>query len=90
LLFDPLPAAGRSGFPGDITFIPSEQGWLYLAVVIDLFSRCIVGWSLADHMRSQLVENALKQVIGSRQIEAGAVFHSDRVVDMAARHFAPF
>src|SRR5215218_5622416 len=59
----PLPAALDCTWAGDITFIPTSTGWLYLAVIIDLCSRRIVGWSLADHMRSDLVLDALYQAL---------------------------
>jgi putative transposase len=74
----PLPKAPNRVWAGDITFIPSSTGWLYLAVVIDLCSRRIVGWSLADHLRSDLVLEALHQALQSRPKTAGAIFHSDR------------
>ena len=63
----------------DITYIWTNQGWIYLAVVIDLFSRLVVGWSMADHMRAELVLNALRAALGHRApSEEGLVFHSDR------------
>jgi putative transposase len=73
----PLPAALDRAWAGDITFIPTNAGWLYLAVVIDLCSRRIVGWSLADHMRSDLVLDALRQAIETRPANR-TIFHSDR------------
>jgi transposase InsO family protein len=73
----PLPAAPNQAWAGDITFIPTSTGWLYLAVVIDLCSRRIVGWSLADHMRSDLVLDALRQALQTRPSK-DAIFHSDR------------
>jgi putative transposase len=73
----PLPQAPDQVWAGDITFIPTSTGWLYLAVVIDLCSRRIVGWSLADHMRSDLVLDALRQALQTRPTH-GAIFHSDR------------
>jgi putative transposase len=73
----PLPDAPNHAWAGDITFIPTSNGWLYLAVVIDLCSRRIVGWSLADHMRSDLVLDALRQALQTRSAK-GAIFHSDR------------
>ena len=73
----PLPAAPDRAWAGDITFIPTSSGWLYLAVVIDLCSRRIVGWSLQDHMRSDLVLNALQQALQTRETNR-AIFHSDR------------
>jgi putative transposase len=63
----------------DITYIWTSQGWLYLAVILDLFSRRVIGWSMADHMRTELVLNALSAALGSRMPSAaGLVFHSDR------------
>jgi putative transposase len=63
----------------DITYIPTQQGWLYLAVVIDLFSCRVVGWSMAEHMRTELVLGALQAALGHRvAAESGLLFHSDR------------
>ena len=63
----------------DITYIPTHEGWLYLAVIIDLFSRRVVGWSMADHMRTELVLTALESALGQRQpAQVGLLFHSDR------------
>ena len=73
----PLPAVPNQAWAGDITFIPVNGRWLYLAVVIDLCSRRIVGWSLADHMRSDLVLDALRQALQTRSAK-DAIFHSDR------------
>jgi putative transposase len=74
-----LPSAPDQAWAGDITYIPSSNGWLYLAVVIDLFSRRIIGWSLADHMRSSLVTSALDQALGNRRAGTQKTyFHSDR------------
>jgi putative transposase len=73
----PPPAAPDCAWAGDITFIPTSAGWLYLAVVIDLCSRRIVGWSLADHLRSDLVLDALNQAIETRPVNR-TIFHSDR------------
>jgi len=62
----------------DITYIWTWQGWLYLAVVIDLFSRRVVGWSLAEHMRTELVLNALEMALGQRVPEPSLMHHSDQ------------
>lgn len=78
LLGQPLPAQPDQVWAGDITFIPTATGWLYLAVVIDLYSRKIVGWSLGDNLRTQLVIDALKQALGSRSTTQKPIFHSDR------------
>ena len=77
LLEKPLPATPNQVWAGDITFIPTSAGWLYLAVVIDLCSRRIIGWSLADHLRTDLVLEALHQALQTRSAK-GAIFHSDR------------
>lgn len=78
LLNQPLPDRPNAVWTGDITFIPTKSGWLYLAVVLDLYSRKIVGWSLANHMKSTLVVEALEQAIGSRRLTEPVIFHSDR------------
>lgn len=62
----------------DITYVSTQEGWLYLAVVIDLFARRVVGWSMADHMRSELVLSALDMALGARVPEADLIHHSDR------------
>jgi len=77
LVDQPLPEVPDRAWAGDITFIPTKTGWLYLAVIIDLCSRRIVGWSLADHMRSDLVLDALHQARQTRRTD-GTIFHSDR------------
>lgn len=63
----------------DITYIWTCEGWLYLGVIIDLFSRRVVGWSIAEHMRTELVLNALTAALGHRRpSQLGLLFHSDR------------
>lgn len=62
----------------DITYVATQEGWLYVAAVIDLYSRKIVGLAMADHMRSELVENALKMAKQSRRPSSGLLHHSDR------------
>ena len=63
---------------GDITYIRTLEGWLYLAVLIDLYSRRVVGWSMADHMRTDLPLDALKMAMGNRDTSGGLLHHSDR------------
>jgi transposase InsO family protein len=65
-------------YVGDITYIPTKQGWLYLAVVIDLFSRKVVGWSMDDNMKTSLVNDALIMAIQRRKPEPGLIWHTDR------------
>jgi putative transposase len=62
----------------DITYLRTWEGWLYLAAAQDLYSRRIVGWSMTDHMRAELVVDALKMAVARRQPEAGLIHHSDQ------------
>jgi putative transposase len=62
----------------DITYIETAGGWLYLASILDLFSRKVVGWAMADHLEASLVEDALKMALQQRQPEAGLLHHSDQ------------
>jgi transposase InsO family protein len=71
----------------DLTYIPTDQGWLYLAAVIDLCSRRIVGWSMADHMRVELVRDALSMAIARRGPVPGLLHHSDRGVQYASEDY---
>lgn len=65
-------------YVGDITYISTGEGWLYLATVIDLYSRKIVGWSMADTMKVSLVNDALKMAISHRNPPEGLLWHTDR------------
>lgn len=67
----------------DITYLATGQGWLYLAVVIDLCSRTIVGWAAANHLRAELCTEALENAIQTRRPAAGLLHHSDRGVQYA-------
>jgi len=68
----------------DITYVPTAQGWLYLALVMDLWSRRIVGWAMADHLRSELVLAALSMAVTQRRPPQGLIVHSDRGVQYAS------
>lgn len=72
---------------GDITYLRTGQGWLYLATVIDLATRMVVGWQLAEHMRTSLVVDALAMARLHGHVAAGAVFHSDRGCQYTSREF---
>ncbi|CNG76661.1 transposase [Mycobacterium tuberculosis] len=63
---------------GDITYIPTWEGFLYLATVIDCHSKMVVGWAMADHFKTSLITAALDSAAGSIRIEEGCIFHSDR------------
>ena len=71
--------AGTALRPDPYTYLRTGEGWLYLATVIDLFSRRVIGWSLAEHLRTSLVADALQTAIATRGGHvAGVIFHSDR------------
>ena len=72
---------------GDITYLWTAEGWLYLAVVLDLFSRRIVGWSIQNTMTTDLVESALNMAIKRRHPSAGLIFHSDRGSQYASHSY---
>ncbi|MGH2701101.1 MAG: IS3 family transposase [Actinomycetota bacterium] len=71
----------------DITYIRTWEGWLYLATVIDVASRRVVGWAMADHMRTELVTDAVKMAIDKRRPAKGLIFHSDRGCQFTSAEF---
>jgi len=62
----------------DITYIPTDEGWIYLAAVMDLYSRMIVGWSISERMTANIVVDALQMAVGRRLRPTGVIVHSDR------------
>jgi transposase InsO family protein len=68
----------NSRWCGDITYIGTWEGWLYLATVIDIASRRVVGYAMADHLRTELVADALSNAVAARDPAPGVIFHSDR------------
>ncbi len=71
----------------DITYVWTREGWLYLAVILDLFSRQIVGWAMSHSLSQELILNAFKQALWRRKPESGTVFHSDQGVQYACQAF---
>jgi putative transposase len=71
----------------DITYISTREGWLYLAAVEDLYSRMVVGWSMADHMESRIVVDALQMAVTQRFPDEGLLAHSDRGSQYASDHY---
>jgi len=63
---------------GDITYVPTAEGWLYVALVIDCYSRAIIGWAMGDHYRTPLIIAAIEMAAQNVELPPGAVFHSDR------------
>ena len=97
---DPLaiPAADHVGrhfcatapdrlWTADITYLPTDEGFLYLAFILDVYSRKVVGWSMASHLRSELVAAALEMAIRRRNPSAGLIHHSDRGAQYTALSF---
>jgi len=81
------PAAPNQVWATDITYIPTKQGWLYLAVVLDLYSRKVVGWSLQPYLDRRLVLAAMQAAIAARKPGPGLVHHSDRGVQYACEEY---
>lgn len=75
---------------GDITYLRTGQGWLYLATVIDLATRMVVGWAMADHLRTSLVIDALEMARLHGHLAPEAVFHSDRGCQYTSAEFATY
>ena len=71
----------------DISYIPTREGWLYLAVVEDLYSRMVVGWAMSDTMTSRLVVDALEMAVARRLPQEGLLAHSDRGSQYASEHY---
>ncbi len=72
---------------GDITYVATREGWLYLAVVLDLHSRKVVGWSMSQSMETELVTNAMDMALQRRNTAPGLLFHSDRGSQYASQTF---
>ena len=71
----------------DITYIETSEGWLYLCIIMDLFSRMIIGWSMANHLRAELVCDAFNMACERRNPGKGFIFHSDRGIQYASSSF---
>ncbi len=83
-------AAPGQRLVGDITYLRTGEGWLYLATVIDLATKMVTGWQLAEHMRTSLVTDALAMAITHGHVQPGAIFHSDRGCQYGSAEFARF
>ncbi len=81
------PAAPNQVWVGDITYVATGEGWLFLAIVVDLLSRQIVGWALHEEMRCELVMDAFQMAWLQRGPQAGLLFHSDRGSQYASQSF---
>jgi transposase InsO family protein len=81
------PEMANQRWVADITYVPTGEGWLYLAAVEDLYARRIVGWSMADHLGSRLVVDALELAVQRRLPAEGLLAHSDRGSQYASEHY---
>jgi|SRR5947209_1765648 len=81
------PASPNESWVADITYIATREGWLYLAAVEDLYSRMVVGWSMAEHMESRLVVDALEMAVQRRLPGEELLAHSDRGSQYASEHY---
>jgi transposase InsO family protein len=83
----PAPIAPNQVWLGDITYVATEEGWLYLAGILDLYSRRLTGWAMSEHIDTELILAAWGMALTHRQPPAGLVFHSDRGVQYASHDY---
>jgi putative transposase len=83
----PPATATRVQWAGDFTYIRTATGWLYHAVVMDLFSRRIVGWSFSRQRNAELTKSALIMALSRNRVESGCIFHSDQGIEYAAHEY---
>lgn len=81
------PKSINMAWCGDITYIHTEEGWLYLSTVIDLFSRRIIGWSMSERMNKSIVIDALNMALGRRSLQENIIFHSDQGSQYCSKEF---
>jgi len=86
-LQEPSPAAANEQWAGDVTYLKVNGQWSYLAVIIDLYSRSIVGWELSQTRTADLTVSALKKALTHREVKPGLLFHSDRGAEYGAYLF---
>ena len=80
-----MAEATNQKWAGDISYVWTSEGWLYLAVILDLHSRRIIGWSFDETMTVELIQQALDMALNQRQVSPGLVVHSDRGVQYRAQ-----
>jgi putative transposase len=84
---EPPPLSADQQWAGDITYLKVNGQWLYLAVIIDLYSRGIVGWELSKYRTADVTVSALRKALGHRDVRPGMIFHSDRGAEYGAHLF---
>jgi putative transposase len=83
-------AAPNTRWCGDISYVRTVDGWAFVATVLDVHSRAVVGWAMADHLRTSLVLDALAAALATRRPAPGVIFHSDRGCQYTSKEFADF
>ena len=86
----PEPELPGTHWAGDFTYIKTRSGWLYHAVVLDLFSRKVVGWSFSRRRSAELTKSALRMALSRETTAAGCIFHSDQGIEYAAHEYREF
>ncbi|WP_436778407.1 IS3 family transposase, partial [Yinghuangia sp. YIM S09857] len=86
--FAPGPTGAGTRWCGDVTYLRTDQGWVFLATVIDIATRKVVGWAAADHLRTSLVADALRDAVHRQHPKPGTIFHSDRGCQYTSYEFA--
>jgi len=81
------PTAPNRAWAGDITYVATKEGWLYLATVLDLYSRRVIGWSMGTGLQSSLVKDTLRMALDRRGPVNGVLHHSDRGVQYASSDY---
>jgi len=81
------PAKSNQVWAGDVTYLRTHEGWMYLAIVMDLYSRKIIGWAMGKRMTVDLVERAMRMAITLRKPDKGLIFHSDRGSQYTSKRF---
>jgi putative transposase len=81
------PSKANSTWAGDITYVWTTTGWMYLAVILDLFSRKVIGWAIADNMETELCLKALEMALKNRKIDGELIHHSDRGSQYASKAY---
>jgi len=84
------PPVATTHLVGDITYLRTTEGWLYLATVIDLTTRMVVGWQIATHMKASIVVDALKMAYQAGYVAGNAIFHSDRGSQYTSKEFTEY
>jgi transposase InsO family protein len=73
---------------GDITYIPTWEGWVFLATVIDCYTKAVIGWAIDEHYRTPLISAAIRMAARNHDLKPGAIFHSDRGSNYTSAEFA--